>query len=114
EEYITKMLEAVDEFGPYIVIAPGLALFHARPESNVKDICLSMITLEEPVRFGAKEKDPVDLVFALGAIDHDSHLQVMADLAKVLQDNDLVNKIKQETSVDNVLQLLDNKLKQED
>lgn len=31
-EYASAMIDAVQEFGPYIVIAPGIAMPHARPE----------------------------------------------------------------------------------
>ncbi|WP_164667872.1 PTS sugar transporter subunit IIA [Virgibacillus doumboii] len=106
EDYIQRMLEAVHEYGPYIVIAPGMALFHARPEESVNEICLSMITLKKPVEFGADGKDPVDLVFALGAIEHDSHLKAMAELMKILQDNELVNEIKSETNAEKVLKMI--------
>lgn len=46
KEYIADMIASVHEFGPYIVIAPGIALFHARPEGNVNEICLSYLRLK--------------------------------------------------------------------
>lgn len=110
EDYIERMLEAVHEYGPYIVIAPGIALFHARPEESVKEICLSMITLKTPVEFGADDKDPVDLVFALGAIDHNSHLEAMAELMKILQDDQLVENIRNEKKLDKALEMIYKKL----
>lgn len=113
EDYIERMIEGVYEFGPYIVIGPGIALFHARPESSVKEICLSMVTLKDPVEFGAGDKDPVDLVFALGALDHDSHLKLMAELMVILQDNELLNNIRQEENTESVLKMIDNKLEKE-
>ena len=42
----------VDEHGPYIVIAPGLALAHARPGPEVLADGLAVVTLAEPVPFG--------------------------------------------------------------
>lgn len=114
EDYIDRMLDAVHEYGPYIVIAPGIALFHARPESSVKEICLSMVTLKDPVIFNAGENDPVDLVFALGAVDHDSHLKSMAQLMTILQDKHLLEKIRKEHSVDEVVSLIQAKLEMED
>ncbi|NBJ70365.1 MULTISPECIES: PTS sugar transporter subunit IIA [Clostridia] len=112
EEYIESMVQSVHEFGPYIVIAPGIALFHARPASNVHEICLSMLTLETPIEFGAGDKDPVDLIFALGAIDHDSHLQLMAGLMKVLQDTNLLEAIRKAKSVERVIELINGKLEE--
>ena len=34
--YVDAMVKAVKEMGPYIVIAPGIAMPHARPEEGVK------------------------------------------------------------------------------
>lgn len=34
--YVDGMVETMKEIGPYIVIAPGIAMPHARPESGVK------------------------------------------------------------------------------
>lgn len=113
EDYIERIIEGVYEFGPYIVIAPGMALFHARPESSVKEVCLSMATLQKPVEFGAGNKDPVDLVFVLGAIDDSSHLELMAELMKILQDSSLVESIRNEENVDKVLNMIKNKLTEE-
>lgn len=114
EDYITRMIQAVHEYGPYIVIAPGIALFHARPESSVKKICLSMITLKNPVNFGAGENDPVYLVFALAAIDHDSHLKLMANLMTILQDAELLDFIRKETNITKVLENIYEKIDTED
>jgi len=110
EDYIDRTLEAVYEYGPYIVIAPGLALFHARPEESVKEICLSMMTLKDPVEFGAGDKDPVDLIFSLGALDHNSHLEVMSELMTILQDSELVREIKNATQAEEVLEMIHQKL----
>ncbi|MBY7144559.1 PTS sugar transporter subunit IIA [Virgibacillus sp. NKC19-3] len=113
ERYIQSMIDGVYEYGPYIVIAPGIALFHARPEEGVKEIGLTMITLENPVDFGAGNKDPVDLVFALGAVDHNTHLNLMAELMRVLQDKQLLEMIRTEENVDRVLNMINKKLREE-
>ena len=47
--YIQAMIDAVHELGAYMVLAPGLALAHARPEDGVKSIGLSLVTLNPPV-----------------------------------------------------------------
>ncbi|MSV76880.1 MAG: PTS sugar transporter subunit IIA, partial [Actinobacteria bacterium] len=65
-EYVEQMLAAVEEFGPYIVIAPGIALAHARPSEAVLSSGLSLAVLANPVEFGS-HNDPVRLVFGLAA-----------------------------------------------
>ncbi len=92
--YIDAMINAVKEIGPYIVIAPGIAMPHAKPESGVKKIGMSLITLKNPVNFGNKENDPVKIVVCLCAIDHSTHLKALAELVEFLGDEESVNKIK--------------------
>jgi len=92
-EYTESMLEAVATNGPYIVIAPGIALAHGRPSEAVLEIGLSLVTLAEPVVFGNAANDPVRLVIGLGAIDHDSHIEIMAELAGFLGAADSVNSV---------------------
>ena len=37
QDYIDDMIHSVEKLGPYIVIAPEIAIAHARPNNNVKD-----------------------------------------------------------------------------
>lgn len=93
EEYIEAMIENVRINGTYIVIAPGIAMPHARPEEGALGIGFSLVTLEQPVNFGHPKNDPVQLVVALCAIDHQTHLNALADLAELLSDEENVQKI---------------------
>ena len=92
-EYTESMLDAVAENGPYIVIAPGIALAHGRPSEAVMEIGLSLVTLAEPVVFGNLANDPVRLVIGLCALDHTSHIDIMAELATFLGDAQSVNSL---------------------
>jgi len=85
--YTAAMKRVVDELGPYCVIAPGIALLHARPDDGVKRTCLALITLKTPLAFGHSSNDPVDLAFALGATDKQSHISALAELAGFLSDD---------------------------
>jgi mannitol/fructose-specific phosphotransferase system IIA component (Ntr-type) len=92
-EYTESMLDAVAENGPYIVIAPGIALAHGRPSEAVLEIGLSLVTLAEPVIFGNEANDPVRIVLGLCAVDHSSHIDIMAELATFLGDSASVNNL---------------------
>jgi PTS system ascorbate-specific IIA component len=92
-EYTESMLDAVAENGPYIVIAPGIALAHGRPSEAVLEIGLSLVTLAERVVFGNEANDPVRLVIGLCATDHSSHIDIMAELATFLGDLVSVNTV---------------------
>ena len=89
--YTGEMLDALDELGPYFVIAPGIAIAHARPSESVLSAGLSLVVLASPIEFGSDHNDPVRLVFGLCAKDHDGHIEVLAGLAEVLSDEAKVN-----------------------
>ena len=91
--YVTSMLEAVESFGPYIVIAPGIALAHGKPSEDVIETGLSLLVLKQAIEFQHSQNDPVQLVFGLAATDHESHIETMAELAEVLSDQQWVNSL---------------------
>ncbi|GAP22733.1 PTS sugar transporter subunit IIA [Leptolinea tardivitalis] len=94
ERFSDAMIRVAKEFGPYIVVAPGIALPHARPEDGVIKASMAVVKLKTPVNFGNKDNDPVWLLVALAAIDHQGHIQGLADLASVLGDSANVEKLK--------------------
>ncbi len=91
--YVSSMLEAVERFGPYIVIAPGIALAHGKPSEDVIETGLSLLVLKQAIEFQNAQNDPVQLVFGLAATDHESHIETMAKLAEVLSDQERVNSL---------------------
>lgn len=105
--YVDASVELVREIGPYMVIAPGLALAHARPESGVLRNCLGLISLVEPVEFGNPDNDPVDLVFSLAAIASDEHVELMADLARFLLNEHSLPRLREATEISEVLALVE-------
>ncbi|HEX7555099.1 MAG TPA: PTS sugar transporter subunit IIA [Leptolinea sp.] len=94
QRFADAMIRVAKEFGPYIVVAPGIALPHARPEDGVIKASMAVVKLKTPVNFGNKDNDPVWLLVALAAIDHKQHIQGLAELAGVLGDSENVEKLK--------------------
>jgi len=68
QRYIEAMIQSIEQYGPYVVITPKVALPHARPSD-------------------------VFLIFVLAAMDNTSHLQALADLTLVLQHPDQVDSL---------------------
>lgn len=92
--YADAMIRVVEELGPYIVVAPGIALAHARPEDGVLAPGISLVRLATPVNFGSTANDPVDLVFALAAIDNEAHVAALRQLALLLAEARVVDAIR--------------------
>jgi PTS system ascorbate-specific IIA component len=85
-EYTGEMIATVEKLGPYIVIAPGIALAHSRPSPAVLRTGLSWVRLATPVEFGNAQNDPVGLVIGLAAVDHEAHLGVLSQVASALME----------------------------
>jgi PTS system ascorbate-specific IIA component len=85
-DYTDEMVATVEQLGPYIVIAPGIALAHSRPSPAVLRAGISLVTLRDPVAFGHRENDPVRLVIGLAAVDEEGHITALSTLAELLSD----------------------------
>jgi len=87
-EYITAIIEQHHKLGPYYVLAPGLAMPHARPEEGAKGLGLSLLKLQHGVNFGSEEHDPVDLIIMLAAPDKHSHIEMISSLAELFSSDE--------------------------
>lgn len=94
DRYVEAMIRVASELGPYIVVAPGVAMPHARPEDGAKRTAISLICLANPIEFGNEDNDPVKTVIGLAAVDHDTHINVMEQLATLLDMPQVVEAIK--------------------
>jgi PTS system ascorbate-specific IIA component len=104
ERYIDAMVQAVETMGPYMVLAPGLALAHARPEDGVLELGMSVITLETPVEFGSEANDPVNLIISFGGVDNESHIGMLSALATFLMEEENQEFLRNATSVADVVE----------
>lgn len=82
--YVGAMIRSCEHFGPYIVIAPGLALPHSRSEDGVIQDSFSLVVLDSPVEFGNDANDPVHIVLALSARDPNGHIEQLRSVATSL------------------------------
>lgn len=106
ERYIDAMVKGFKDVGPYIVLAPNIAIPHARPEHGVLKQGLSFVRLKEPVVFGHPTNDPVQLVFAICGIDNTSHMSMLSTLAEVLRDQKKLNVLLSSNSKKEILSIL--------
>lgn len=103
--YPRACVASVEEHGPYIVLAPGVALVHA-PAAADSTEGLAALRLDEPVRFGHPKNDPVDVLLAFSSGgDHMAMIRAvasglsggLADGVRGAPDADRVEKILRET-----------------
>lgn len=105
-EYTKRMIDVISDFGAYVVIAPGLALAHARPGPDVVTEGLSVVTLAEPVAFGHPHNDPVSVVLGLAVTTSDEHVLLVAELANVFNDPRVIPALAAATDADSIRSLL--------
>lgn len=104
--FIDAMIQVAKDLGPYIVVAPGIALPHARPEDGVKKGSIGIMTLDPPIPFGNERNDPVFLVVTLAAIDNEQHVTGLAQMAAVLGEEDLVERLHATKDKDEILEIM--------
>ncbi|AJI25461.1 BglG family transcription antiterminator [Priestia megaterium] len=91
--YVEAMIKSVEQLGPYIVIAPKVALPHARPEHGVNRVGMSMLRLKEPVYFSTEKQHGAQLIIVLAATDNETHLKALSQLSMMLSENDNIDKL---------------------
>ena len=104
--YADEMIRMIEENGPYVVIAPGLALAHARPGPDVLADGLAVVTLATPVSFGHPHNDPVSVVLGLAIKSADAHIETVAELANVFNDSSTISRLANARSVAEVLDIM--------
>lgn len=104
--YSGEMVRMIEEHGPYVVIAPGLALAHARPGPEVLADGLAIVTLKTPVAFGHPHNDPVKVVVGLSAVRADTHLPAIAAIANIFNDNNAIAALVSARTAEQVLDIL--------
>jgi PTS system ascorbate-specific IIA component len=104
--YADEMVRMIEEHGPYVVIAPGLALAHARPGPDVFADGLAVVTLATPVAFGHPHNDPVHVVLGLAIKSPAGHLEAVAALANVFNDSTAIDQLKAATTPAEVLRIM--------
>jgi mannitol/fructose-specific phosphotransferase system IIA component (Ntr-type) len=102
------MIQTTKETGPYIVITKHVALPHARPEEGARRIGISISTLKTPVVFGNKENDPVKYVFGLSALDNQTHLTAMSELAELLDQESFYQVLDNATNPEEIIEYIKN------
>lgn len=107
ERYIDAIVENHRTIGPYFVIAPGIAMPHAKPENGVLKTGYALVTLSNPVEFGDEENDPVDILIFAGAINREEHNQeVVPEIAELCDSEQYIDKLRGTTTREEAVAVL--------
>jgi mannitol/fructose-specific phosphotransferase system IIA component (Ntr-type) len=105
-EYVDCMVQTVETYGAYIVIAPGIAIPHASAARFVLKPVVGVVILRRPVSFSPAPRDQVDIMFPIASAVDDEHLHTLSLLCESLARPRVVESLRQASTRDEVLSLL--------
>ncbi|MFG0774001.1 PTS sugar transporter subunit IIA [Vibrio plantisponsor] len=91
--YLQAIKTKHKEIGAYYVLAPKIAMPHARPEDGVNEACLQVTVFKNGVDLESDDNGDVYLSITLAAMDSDSHIQTIMALSELFQNDDDVDAI---------------------
>lgn len=81
-EYVDAIINSTLELGPYYVLAPMIAMPHARPEQGVNNNALSLLVVRNGVEFHSEDNDPVKILLLLAAKDSNQHIELITSISE--------------------------------
>ena len=81
KKYTENMIEIIEKYGGYIILAPNMAFPHARNENDVFKTAFSLVTLKEPVLFPNDKL--VQTVVAFASKDNKEHLDPFVQFVEI-------------------------------
>ncbi|HFE3805760.1 TPA: PTS ascorbate transporter subunit IIA [Escherichia coli] len=106
--YYQAILDAVEQHGPYFVLAPGLAMPHGRPEEGVKKTGFALVTLKKPLEFNHEDNDPVYILITMAAVDANTHQEVgIMQIVNLFEDEENFDRLRACRTEQEVLDLID-------
>lgn len=104
-QYIDKMIQLVQENGPYIVFDPGFVVAHAGPQDGACQLGISLVRLKNVIQFeigGIKVK----FIVCLSIPDKESHAFLMFQMYKCLINREIFDFLSKATSVEEISSII--------
>lgn len=103
KNYVDSMINDIERLGFYIVLSPGVAMPHSRPENGVSKTSMALLKLKEPVNYGENQ---VQLVFVLAAEDSEKHIEALTGFSELLQDDNEVAALLKAETIEEVIKII--------
>ena len=95
-KYKEEIIREVEQYGPYIIIMPNVAIPHAQKcTDSVKKTAVSFLKLKKPVCFvdSNQNKNYVQNFFTLACCDAEKHIENLGSLVELLMDQAFVKEL---------------------
>lgn len=102
DEYINQVIKDVKQYGPYIVIVPGVAMPHSQADSSgVLGTGIGLTIFNQPISFDINDPEKAaQLFFMLAAKDNNMHMKNIANLSNLLMEDSMIDDLCQVKSLD--------------
>lgn len=91
--YLEAIKQKHKEIGAYYVLAPKIAMPHARPEDGVNEASLQVTVFKNGVDLESDDNGDVYFSITLAAMDSDSHIQTIMALSELFQNDEDIDAI---------------------
>lgn len=106
--YYDRIVQDTEELGPYYLLAPGMAMPHARPEGGVLENSFALVTLKQPVVFGDPDNDPIDILITLAARDARTQTEeAIVQVVTFLDNEETLERLRAARTLDDIILLFD-------
>ncbi|NCC64392.1 MAG: PTS ascorbate-specific transporter subunit IIA [Spirochaetia bacterium] len=110
-EYLSAIIKKCKQYGPYIVIAPGIAMPHARPEEGALALGYGIVTLKDPVLFNDPDNDPIKLLIFLAAPNAKEHNEVaVCQIADLCDDEEIVTALLNARNEEEIISIISERI----
>lgn len=83
QRYVDRMISAVEDYGPYMVLTPRTAYVHAGMADGARENCASVLVLSHDIPFGPHGEKRVRCIVVLGI--HDAERSLLLGLAPIFE-----------------------------
>ncbi|PFG56425.1 PTS system IIA component (L-Asc family) [Vibrio sp. ES.051] len=106
KSYLEAIKSKHKEIGAYYVLAPKIAMPHARPEDGVNEACLQVTVFKNGVDLESEDNGDVYFSITLAALDSDSHIQTIVALSELFQNDEDIDAIISAESKEEIIEIL--------
>lgn len=110
KNYITRMIELIHGYGPYIVISQRIAIAHAQPEDGVLHLGISLHIYPKGLTIG---NTSIQFLFVLATPNQSDHLHILQDIMTLNEHEEYMNQIVQAENAKQVMYYLQDLLKED-
>lgn len=106
--YLEAIKQKHNEIGAYYVLAPKIAMPHARPEDGVNEAALQITVFKNGVNLESEDNGDVYFSVTLAAMDSDSHINTIMALSELFQNDEDIEAIINSDSQSDIVEILKN------